>query len=255
MLTAKTEAGRRPIYVNSLRQYLARFAQQFGARPIGSVSTPDVLAYLAPFRGHSRSTHLNRVSALFAYAFKQGWCEGNPCDRIERVTIDAKPIRILSPEEATNLYHATPTVCRPYLVVCLYAGVRPTEARRLDWKDVDLVHDQLIIGAAASKVRARRVVPLPAKAVALLQAHPHKLGPLAPSHSTIRRWQRKLRPMLGQWDADILRHTALSYHLAYHRDIGLTATIAGNSPTILKLHYDALASRQQAELFYQPSPP
>lgn len=251
-LTAKESAGRRPVYTNSLRQYLARFSNQFGDLPIASVSASDVAEYLAPFRGHSRATHLNRISTLFAYAVRQGWRADNPCDRIERLTIDRQTPRILTPDEVDLILKITPTVLLPYLILCLFAGVRPTETMRLTWADVNLPSRSVTINAAASKVRQRRVVSLPDRAVRLLENHPIRSGPISPSHSTVRRWLRKARLQIGgKWPADILRHTAASYALALTGDASKVATQLGNSPKILLTHYNGLATKQDAERFYE----
>lgn len=243
------------VYVKSLRQYLARFIKGRGKVPICHLRLEDVEKWIATHpNGNSRSTHLNRISTLFAFAVKRGWVPSNPCDRIERITVDAKPIRILTPEQAVALERATPQVLKPYLALCLYAGVRPAEAQKLDWSAISLPSATVIIGEAASKVRARRIASLCKRALQILEAHPIKTGPVAPSASTVRRWKRRMHAVVGgSWPADILRHTALSYHLAMCGDAGKVATMAGNSVSILKRHYDAMASREDAIEFFSTS--
>lgn len=255
MLESKQAAGRRPVYVKSLGKYLLRFVKGRETLPVNEVTTAHVEDYLSGLTGHNRATHLNRISTLFAFAVKRAHIEVNPCDRIERTAIDRRTPRILTPDQARRLYAICPEAVRPYLTLCLYAGIRPDECHRLTWADVDLDNKRVVIGEAQSKVRARRVVPLPDIAVELLKKHPKQEGPITPSVSTVRRFKRAARAVVGEWQADILRHTAISYALAHHEDLGKVATWMGTSPTVIKRHYDAVAAPETArEFFALPAP-
>lgn len=250
LLKSKRIAGRREVYIASLSNYLLRFAKGREDLPASRITVQDVDAYLSGLSGHNRATHLNRISTLFSYAVRRGYIASNPCDRIERATIDRQTPRILTPDEARHLYELCPESVRPYLVLCLYAGIRPDESRRLMWSDVDLAERRVTINAAASKVRARRLVPLEDIAVELLKRHPDKTGPIAPSVSTVRRFKRAARSVVGKWPADLLRHTAASYLLAKHENAGKVALWLGNSVQILLTHYQGLATKAAAEQFY-----
>jgi integrase len=250
LLTAKKAAGRREVYLKSLRYFLMRFAQSRNSTPLAAIRAEDVEGHIAKFAPYYRATHLHRLSALFSFAVRRGWIRTNPCELVDRVTIDRKTPRILTPEQCRKVYLRTPRWCRPYLVLSLYAGIRPTEALRLKWEDICLVRKIVMVNAAASKVRQRRVVPLPDCAVRMLSRLNPGSGPVAPSLMTIRRWKRKVRPVIGGWPADILRHTAASYLLAMHEESGKVATWLGNSPGILLSHYNGLALREDAERFF-----
>ena len=91
---------------------------------------------------------------------------------------------------------------------------------------------------------------IPDVAMRFLLDHPVKTGPIAPSPSTIRRAIRRVRGVLGWWQADCLRHSAASYHLALTGDAGKVATMLGNSPKILLTHYNGLASKEDAARFF-----
>ena len=59
---------------------------------------------------------------------------------------------------------------------------------------------------------------------------------------------------ISEWTQDIMRHTAISNHLAFHEHEGRTASRAGNSPDIVQRHYKGLIKRQDAEAFWSISP-
>lgn len=250
VLVSKTVSGRRAVYIKSLGYYLRRFAKTREHLPLAEISTEEIERHLKDFSGHSRATHLHRLSTLFSFAVRREWIADNPCARVERIMLERKTPRILTPEQCRKLFRKTPAHCRPYLVMCLYAGIRPSEALRLKWEDVCLKRKTITVNAAASKVRQRRVVPLPDCAVRMLARLQRESGPVSLSLITVRRWRRKVRAGMGGWPADILRHTAASYLLAWHQDAGKVATWLGNSPAILLTHYNGMATREDAELFF-----
>jgi len=183
----------------------------------------------------TRQTWLNRLSALFSFCVRRGYIGANPCDRVERVTVDRKPPFILTPAQSRTLYAATPVVMRPYVVLGLYGGLRPEEIPRLDWSNLDLAAGTVLV---TGKRRTRRVTLEPI-AVKLLLEHPLRCGPVCPSNSTVDRWRGRAKALLGlkQWPQDLLRHTAASYLLTLQQDAGKVATRLGNSVKVLNAHY------------------
>jgi hypothetical protein len=133
-------------------------------------------------------------------------------------------------------------------VLGLYAGIRPDEIMRMSWADINL---ETQTARVDGKTRRRRIVPLQPVAVALLREHPTQEGPVAPSHSTIRRWKRGARALLGgHWPKDVLRHTAASYMLALHQDAPKVALCLGNSVQILLTHYHEPVTVKDSNLFW-----
>ena len=238
LIAAKRAANLRPVYLKSLSYYLNRFAHGRQQAPLESVTTADVEQFLAQFpKAASRSTWLNRVSTLFAFAVRRGFIAANPCARLERIRVDRCAPFILSPAQSQQLLKLAPAVVRPYVILGMFAGIRPDELLKLKWADVCLETKTVTVNEA--KTRRRRIVPFHARAVALLEDHPLKSGPVAPAYGVVRRFKRTARAALGlaKWPADLLRHTAASYLLALHGDAGKVATMLGNSSSILLAHY------------------
>lgn len=238
LLEAKKAANRKPVYLTSLRGYLARFGKGRETKPLADFTTADVESWLLQFaKPYTRQTWLNRISTLFAFAVRRGMIARNPCAVIERVTVDKAAPLVLSPGQVDTLLKIAPTVCRPYLILGLFAGIRPDELLRLTWADVDL--NTRCVAVNDAKTRRRRIVPLEARAVALLAAHPLQKGPVSPSNSTVRRFKRVARRALNlpSWPSDLLRHTAASYLLARDGDAGKVATRLGNSSAVMLSHY------------------
>ena len=253
LLAAKRVANRRAVYVKSLAHYLGRFAEGRAEKALVDVSSSEIEHWLVQFSSpYSRQTWLNRISTLFAFAVRRGWLERNPCARVERVMIDHKPPLVLSPGQARDLLVACPVVCRPWLVLAMFAGIRPDgELLKLKWEDVNLETATVVINFP--KVRKqRRIVPLEPVAVALLRGHPLRSGAVAPSQSTLRRFKKRGRVVLGlqAWPADVLRHTAASYLLALHGDAGKVALRLGNSANVLLTHYHNPVRAEDCSAFW-----
>ena len=251
LLSAKRNANRRERYITSLGYYLRQFAKGREQTPLLDFSPADVESWMLRYSGaYARQTWLNRLSTLFSFAVRRGHVEKNPCDRVERVTVDRKPPVILTPQQARTLYAATPTVMRPYLVLGMFAGLRPEEIERLDWKEIDLKTRTVTVDG---KTRRRRIVTLEPKAVALLESHPLKKGAVAPSNSTIDRWRKTSRKLLGlaRWPQDLLRHTAGSFLVALLKDAPAVALRLGNSEKVLMSHYVVPVSATDCAAFWE----
>lgn len=251
VLEAKRTANRTPRYLKSLGYYLRQFAAGREERPLADFTVADVEAWLARYPGqYSRQTWLNRLSTLFAFAVRRGYVVSNPCDRLDRVTIDQTPPVILTPAQSRELLAASPVAMRPYVVLGMFAGIRPEEIERMEWAQIDL---DAATARVEGKTRRRRLVPLHARAVAELRKHPLRAGPVAPTPAVIARWRRKARRMLGlpRWPQDLLRHTAASYLLALHGDAGKVATMLGNSSGVLLTHYHDPVRAEDCGLFWR----
>jgi integrase len=253
LIASKTNGNYRPVYVKSLGYYLRRFAAGREADDLTMFKTDVVEKWLLKFRSaYARQTWLNRISSLFSFTVRQEWLTKNPCDRIDRVRVDAKNPTVLSFMQSRLLLYHCPTACRAWLVMAMFAGIRPDgELMKVDWKDVNLETKTVAINFP--KVRKyRRIVPLEPVAVELLRPIHGEKGLVAPSFSTLRRFKRSMCKPLGvsRWPQDVLRHTAASYLLALHGDAGKVATRLGNSVSILLSHYHNPVAAAECAAFW-----
>jgi integrase len=250
LIAAKQSANRRERYLKSLRYYLQQFARGREQTLLAAFTTADVEQWMATYSGAAaRQTWLNRLSTLFSWAARRGLIAENPTLRIERVSVDRKPPAILTPAQADLLLRVVPNICRPYLILGIFAGIRPEEIMRLDWHAVDLETKTVRVDG---KTRRRRIVDLEPKAVALLANFPLRTGPIAPHLTTLRRFKTKARAALGlkRFPQDLLRHTFASYALALHGDAGKVSTQMGNSSAVLLSHYHEPVTKADCAFFW-----
>ena len=254
LVESKRLGGRRKVYLDELKRCLLKFSAGRESASLADFTVQDIESWLAQFPGSwSRHTWLSRISTLFCFAVRRGWIDKNPCAQVERVFVDKKPPQILTIEQVEILLRECPPTCKAWLVLALFAGVRPDgELMRVTWEDVDLATATVKINFP--KVRKhRRIVPLPARAVALLRECVAMSGLVAPSRSTLRRFKRRVCAALGfvAWPQDVLRHTAASYLLANNGDVGKVATMLGNTPGILLTHYHSPVTTDAAANFFR----
>jgi len=250
LLAAKRNGNKTERYVKSLGHYLRQFSAGRAEKPIAEFSFAEIEDWMSRYPcADTRRTWLSRLSPLFSFAVRRGYIEKNPCDRVERVTVDRQPPVILTPAQSRLLLATVPTMLRPYLALGMFAGIRPEEITRLDWSQINF---ETKTARVDGKTRRWRIVPLPDVAVRLLEKHPVKSGPVAPSHSTVTRWKHRARAALGlpRWPQDLLRHTAASYLVALHQDAAKVALWLGNSPRILMSHYHEPVSAEACAEFW-----
>lgn len=256
MIEAKKKSGRRPAYLSTLKFHLEPFARAHPTKSICQITLADVQAWVDQAKTtHSRATRLNRLSTLFAFAVRQGWVPANPALRIERVAIDRRPPKILSPNQCAAIMANVPPRSRPWFSLCLLCGLRPDEARRLMWDHIRIAERHVVVDAAASKVRRRRIVPMDDIAAAWLAIDAQPTGPVVTSYTNLRRDRRAAAAAAGiRWTADVLRHTHASMRLARGDAADKVSADMGNSTGILLTHYKELATADTAAKFWALRP-
>jgi integrase/recombinase XerD len=261
LIESKRAANKRAPYLKNLRGMLNQFAQGREAMSIAAIRTADIEAWLtehATTPGY-RHTWINRLSTLFSFAKRQEWMVQNPCDRVERVVIERKRPQILTVEQAKTCVEGIRDefpVALGWLVLALFCGLRPEEAEKLQWSDIDLEKGIVTVDAVASKVRWRRLVYCTPCAVRWLTKAKALNASLPIPRQTRRRALALMTAKLGlkAWPKDILRHTCASMLMATWEDEGKVAASLGNSPTVLHAHYRELVSRAEAKRFWGIAP-
>lgn len=250
-MQAKIARNLRPKYVTSLKQYLNQFARGRENQLVSEINLDALESWFASRNEApaTRNSNMGRLSSFFALAVKRGWAMRNPVDQMEKAIVDRKLPPILSVEQSGRLLEACPQRIKPFLVLALFAGIRPDEILRMTWEHVNL---DLKFALVVSKTRNQRHVQLEFPIVKALARHKETFKKLVPSFSTVRRWRKEARELIGgKWDQDILRHTAASYLLARHGDAGKVSTMLGNSPKILLKDYNNPRAVADHDKFWQ----
>ena len=135
-------------------------------KPIADIQPRNAQRWLSELQdtGLSGST-LNRyraiISAVFKWALYLGYVQENPVKRVEAYSEAGRARDVyLTADEARALIGAAEPLFKPILMTALYAGARRGEMLSLQWRDVDLEREEIVVQAAYSKSRKGRVIPI-----------------------------------------------------------------------------------------------
>jgi integrase len=198
--------------------------------------------------------------ALFGWASRAGMSAGNPAAGIAVVRIRKSRTEIYTPEQAAALLmHARELRngrMLPYVVLGLFAGIRPEELLRLRWADVR--PDYILVGPDVAKIQGReRHVEVNPTLAAWLSVCRRDLGPVYPhAPMTLRRDRDELVGRSGvTWLQDGMRHSYGSYLYASTKDISrVMANLGHTRPETFSRHYQANVSPARSEQYWALAP-
>lgn len=281
-IAEREAANLRPDSLRSLRDMNRELLTRHGQRMVADITADTLrpLIFKPSRKPVSADGYRRATNAFFAWAEEQGFCAENPAAKIKPVKSERLDPQILTPAQTRRLLAAAADykggVLIPYVALGVFAGLRPTELARLDWSRIDLQERTITLGADIAKMRAKRIVSLTDNLVTWLL--PHAVAqrsivgpnwrrdfravkaaagfgnPNAEPKGKEASVKKQARQALLPWTQDIMRHSAISYHLARCQHEGQTATWAGNSPTIIQKHYKGLVKQTAADEFWSITP-
>lgn len=251
-VTAKEKADRRDIYTVNLEITLSQFAAGREGRAVSEITTEELDRWLNGngWAAETRRAYLSRLRTFFGWCRKRGYAATNPALLLERPSADQQPPGILTVDECKRLL----ATCRekdpkllPYVSLALFAGIRPFEARRLSWANIQ--GGWINVPGHKAKTRARRLVEIwpPLDAWLALK------GELPPGPNFPKRWAAVRIAAKVTWSHDCMRHSFCSYALPVH-GAAKTALMAGHSEAMLFRHYRELVPESAANEFWSIRP-
>ena len=235
-----SSGGKSKRYIQEFRWILKHLTRTCGDNlTIGQHNSSTMWGALDAMR--ASETARRKVAIFLNWCFEQGYCAHRikiPC----AVSIPQGEIEVLNNAQIKALKDACPDDLIFYLWLCLFLGVRPAEARRID--NIHFRDDCLIVGALASKTKTRRVIELPEG----FTSYAHHKANL----TNLRKRMALLREQAGvhYWPRNCMRHTAASHWLNRLQSADAAALHLGNSPVMLHRHYKALVTRKESQEFF-----
>jgi len=217
---------------------------------ISEVTKAPIEKYLRGLKvtNRRRYNRKNLIGQFFNWARKHKHTKANPCEEIE-IVVPSADVEILTIEECEALLrkcdapeHAD---LRAYVCICLFAGLRPTEAQLLKWENV--TEKQIKVLGGTSKIKRTRNVPVEPTLTTWLKPIAKKTGSVVPDR--FRQRFEALKIAAGykvqgenekdgkKWIGDGLRHTYATYWLAKHKDRPHLAENMGTSLKMIADHY------------------
>lgn len=251
-------ARRSPSYVRSLRQYRKRLSTLHG-RLLCDITANDIEQAMLNFPPSVFNFGLRILGGVFRYGAKKNMCTGNPIINVDRKQLDTKEVRIYTPAQVGDLLSAAEPALLPWLVTCMFAGVRGSEARQLRWADFDFAERFVRVPSSVSKTRQPRAIPMEnALEKWLLPYRGSNPELIAPQGSNVIRKQ-----MRGAHKASGVarikhgpRHSYASYLLARDGSIDALLLNMGHTEadTTFKHYTSKLATKRDAAAFWSILP-
>jgi len=243
-------------HLKDLEGRLARFAKEYGSRPISGITGPMLEDYIGRIAGapRTRLNNLRHIQALLRFASRRGHL---PKDAVDYLLSYVEPpensqgeVAIFTSAKMHEIFAAARPEMIPFIAIGGFAGLRTAEIARLDWSKVDLEEKIITVDAAKSKTGSRRVVPVQPNLLAWLRPYAKDEGQVLPFVS----WWNQLPAIAGGWKKNGLRHSFCSYRLAVLKDEAQVSYEAGNSPEMIQRHYKALVTEKQGKAWFNIVP-
>jgi integrase len=262
---------------NALKQTTVAFCDQFRDLNVRQIGREEISKFLF---GHDWATVTiintrGRLNRLFDWLLVEGYCASNPVKlvRHERLRTDigrveAKIPRVLPLEDVVALFTTAKKVMPdfiPYLVLGVFAGVRPREIVSsndkpgIEWNMVNMDKSLILIPPRSAKCKVPRKITIHNNMAKWLQ-----LGgklPLTLKEAEMRRKALRMATFgeewRTRWDSDIMRHTYASYHLEHFKSPDRLKMEMGHqiSSQVLEEHYlNTMIDSKDAEAFWNLVP-
>ncbi|MEY4484626.1 MAG: hypothetical protein RL693_2078 [Verrucomicrobiota bacterium] len=259
LVSLETKSAR---YQDDASKRLTRLREIMGSMSMADVSQEHIQGWLkglGQIGAQTTKNYLTVASTLFAFAMRRKKAPRNPVLEVDKPEVIRGETGILTPAQLAALLTHLPDDTKAFVVLSAFAGLRPSEAQRLDWQDINFESSTIVVGARKAKTKRRRVVPMTQNLAAWLKPLAKEEGRVVDlSDMTIR--EKRLKPArakakITHWPHDCLRHSAATYWLETEKDSARVALWLGHDQSVLHEHYKGLlANPKDAEIWFKILP-
>jgi integrase len=252
LIESKKAGGRADSYLCLLELNLRKLSEHFRGRLISTITATEVERFLASLsvRPYTWNSIRQNAITLWSFATKAKFAEENVAKDVERAKVIDEAPGILKPEQTAELLAECDSDLLAFHAIGLFAGLRVSEVKALDWKDVDLKGGFIHVSARVSKTRSRRLVPILDNLHAWLQPIAKPSGPIVGANLYKRHVVARLRAGIKNWPDNCMRHSFVSYRLAATGNAAQVALESGHDQAILFRRYRELVRPKDAERFF-----
>lgn len=256
-ISDKAQDGKGDRYLIELRSRLGRFVADFGNRVVAEIEAVQVDDWLRGLRVAplTRNNYRRVLGTFFSYCLVRRYCAENPVLQTAKAKVKSKPIAVLTPEETERLLAAASPEIVPMIAIGAFAGLRPAEVSRLDWKEIRLERGYIEVTAAKSKTASRRLVKILPNLAAWLKPHAKPAGSVEPANARKLIDAARIRAGFEEWPSNALRHSFASYFLAKFQDAAVLALQMGHTTTgMIFAHYREVVTPEDADAYWRIAP-
>jgi len=245
--------------VRDIRLY-ARFIQRKwgGMKPDESKKNEiDLVIRGLKVSNNTRRKYLRFIRMFFSWVLDEGHILRNPTDGIfyKPDGFDAEFYSVGTTKRLLRYVAENEKDLMGYYALLTFAGLRPTEGARVQWKDFSFKTNELYV--RKGKTQARHIMLEPV-AVAWMKWHREntaKEAPFVQLRALPNRQGRIRKAVLkGEWIQDGLRHGFATYFRNVKKNIGDVSFYMGNSRDVVKRNYARTIPAEDCEAFWGLTP-
>jgi integrase len=202
---------------------------RLGKMKVASVTSDVVETFMHSLSAGSAKRVTGLLGSIFSFAVKKGMRETNPVHGVEKPA-DVKRMRRLGNDEYEQLWSALKrekNVATDIFLFLAVTGFRSGEAKNLQWKEVDLDRQTVILGDTKTGVSVR---PLSGAAIEIIKRQKQSGAPYVFAHHH-NRPINGLRP----WWVKLGLDKTISPHVLRHSFASLGADLGLSDNTISSL--------------------
>jgi len=247
---------KRPKTKTEIKSYARWIRRTFGETRVFEITEGQCRKVLNEMdRGNiTKRQYLAYLHMFLKWSFASGYIQQIPTSKIE-VHVKDPRARFYSAEQVQNMMELANTKYPeliPYLSLCVFAGLRPSEAESATWKDVDFATKEIFV--AGLKAEQDRRIILHDTCLAWLKFAKDATLEIRPPN--LLRKLKSFRAELGiEWVQDVLRHTfATHWKAAGHTLDELRDYLGHMTSKMTRKHYLRSIAKDEATEFWSILP-
>lgn len=243
----------RPRSLKGIKSYANIFKNDFGMVKMSDITQSTVEDYLSRknVSNTTRKNLKNYLGQFFRWTIRKHYHNANPVANIVVKVQQGQPQFFTVPQCEEIMELVSKEEHRPianYFALCLFAGIRPEEAERMTFANINFDTNEIHIPAEISKTKKSRLFTINTTLLAWLN-HNKDIRPLIPAN--VKKMKSAIFNGLSfPWLQDGLRHSFATYHYAQYHSLEELRHIMGNSARILERHYKGVIPAAEVEKFW-----
>lgn len=254
-------------HIRDVKRHLGKFLEHFTGE-IGDITSAQINDWLRglttgdhPVSGRTRDNYRDSVHNFFRFARDAGYLpKGLPtaAEATKRLNEAGKDNEVYSVEEMQKMLNGAPEWLVPALALKAFSGIRTEEMVRIDWSNVKLDRDVMILPKAVTKTKQRRIVPILPNLKAWLGPYVKEEGRIAERWSSAqtlsKAWTNLAKAVGVTYKRNAMRNSYISYRTAQTKNLAQVALESGNSPQTIQENYLELVTEADAKRWFTISP-
>lgn len=231
------KAKRDPKYFSEFKRVCGYLQDRFNGRSIASVTVEELHQWLLKWSGVTRNNNRTTAVMVWRFARSMSWLpEGRTApEKVGREKDNEEEVTVASPSMLKKLLEKLTCKEKAFVTVGAYCGLRTSEIMRLKADHYHSHENVIEVARSKKRILSRRLVPFPKRLSQLIDQLP--FDKMTPRYITPIAREKKV---WGQWPKNVLRHSCISYKVAFTGDLARVAIESGNSENKIIKNYRAL---------------